>query len=135
MRLSIGIFYCVWLCCCINVDAHRLKRFIDADLHNRIDILSKSHDEHRTDTKLAAVFFFVVTATVGTFILLLFSASCYLYRRIRSFSHLHQSSAASISQSLNLSSRSNTLSLHQFIHVLTTILQRLDILEHTSNST
>ena len=88
MRLSIGIFYCVWLCCCINIDAHRLKRFIDADLHNRIDILSKSHDEHRTDTNWLRYFFLLLQRLLG---LLYYYCSLLVAIYIGASDHFHAS--------------------------------------------
>jgi len=111
-----------------TVNGYLLKRFLNAQVNNRIDLLSKAHDDHRADTNWLRNFVFGVTASFTIFIFLLLLTSCYLYRHIRASSRIHRSLTSDTSPA------SNSPTIHQVTHALTTILQRLDALERISNS-
>ena len=64
----------------------RLKRFLNAEVHNRIDVLSKSHEDHQAQTSLLRNIIFGSTITLSVLFLLSIIGLvtlCVLFRRHR----------------------------------------------------
>ena len=54
----------------VSTGTVRLKRFLNAEVHNRIDVLPKSHEDHQEQTSLLRNIIFGSTITLSALLLL-----------------------------------------------------------------
>ena len=57
-------------CVSVSASSSRHKRFLNAEVHNRIDVLSKSHAEHQEQTSILRNIVFGSTITLSVLFLL-----------------------------------------------------------------
>ena len=66
-----------------SVSSGRIKRFLNAEVHNRIDVLSKSHTDHQQQTSFLRNVVFGSTITLSILFLLSLIGLVYLCIRFR----------------------------------------------------
>jgi hypothetical protein len=110
----------------LHSEAHRIKRFLNAEVHNRIDVLEQSHTAHREDTSLTRNIFFGALISVSVILLIIISIIIFLCRRSRQFVREHQSPALAAIQTSGLPH------IHPMMNALFHALQRSDTIEQHS---
>ena len=66
-----------------SVSSGRMKRFLNAEVHNRIDVLDKSHTDHQQQTSFLRKFVFGSTLTLSILFVLSIIGLVYLCIRFR----------------------------------------------------
>ncbi|CAF2047206.1 unnamed protein product [Rotaria magnacalcarata] len=109
----------------IYVHGSRIKRFLDAKVDNRVDVLQRSHDAHREETNLTRNIFSGSTILYGIVLIILIAVTYYLYRKLKSFIHRQETSTLTTMAATGLSH------IHPGAGVLMSALQRLDTMDNT----
>ena len=117
-----------YLCYSPSTEAHRIKRFLNSEVHNRINVLEQAHTAHREDTSSARIIFFGVIGSVSVIIVVVFIIVIVLCHRLRRILHERQTPALGALQSSGLSS------IHPMANVLFNTLQQLHTMERNNHT-
>jgi hypothetical protein len=107
---------------------HRIKRFLNAEVHNRINVLEQSHNSHRDDTNWMRTVLFGTIIGFGLVSLLVTITIIYLCRRIRR--HVQQVESPTLAAIAN----SGLSQLHPLMPPLMTLLQHQHHLVSSSST-
>jgi hypothetical protein len=101
----------------LHTEAHRIKRFLNSEVHNRINVLEQSHTAHREDTS---------NISVSVILLIIIIVIIFLCCCSKRFVREHQSPALAAIQASGLPH------MHPIMNALLHALQRLDTIEQHS---
>ena len=96
---------------------HRIKRFLNSEVHNRINVLEQSHGSHRDETNWMRTVTFGTIIGFGLISLLVIITVIYLCRRVRR--HVRQVASPTLAAIEN----SGLSQLHPLMPPLMTLLQ------------
>jgi len=120
------VIFC--LCFVLSSETQRRKRFLNAEVINRISVLEQSHTAHREDTSSTRIIFFGVFASILFFLFVIAVIIGLLCRRLRRVVRERQSPTLAAIQASGLTS------MHPMTNVLFQTLQRLDTIEQLNRS-
>ena len=106
----------------------RFRRFLNSEVHNRINVLDQSHSTHRNETDWMRTIFLAIAIGFGLILLLVFLTIVYLCRRIRR--HVQETQ----SPTLAAVEHSGLSHLHPIIPPLLGLLQHQTNLPSTSST-
>ena len=70
-------------CCSIHLQGCRIKRFLNAEVRNRIEVSQKSHDAHREEIAFTRKLLFGGATLIGFVVTILIILALYLFRKLR----------------------------------------------------
>lgn len=83
MHLIHSIIFHVLLLVTLKSHGYRVKRFLSAEVHNRIQVLEQSHSDHRGATEGLRSNFYQATIAFGIALTIIILIMLYFCRRIR----------------------------------------------------
>jgi len=107
---------------------HRIKRFLNSVVHNRIDVLEQSHSVHRNDTNWMRTIIFATVIGFGIISFLVILTIIYLCRRVRR--HVRQVQSPTLAAIEN----SGLSHLHPLMPPLMALLQHQHHLTSSSST-
>jgi heme/copper-type cytochrome/quinol oxidase subunit 2 len=115
-RLLLLLLFCIDV---VSAGAHRLQRFLNTGVHNGIDVLSKSQEDHHEQTSVLRNIIFGSTITLSIMLLLIVFGLLVLFIRFRR--HSHRSICSSISTRTNPSPHVTVdpMALHNLLETMT----------------
>ena len=115
------------LCYSFPAAPPRLKRFLNSEVHNRINVLEQAHTAHREDSSSTRIIFFSVIGSISFIVIVIFLSVIFMCHRLRRITRERQTSA------LTALHTSGLPSLHPMAHVLFNTLQQLHTMERNTH--
>ena len=128
MHLLWFVFVYSHLCYSLPTETHRIKRFLNSEVHNRINVLEQAHTAHREDTSSTRIIFLSAIGSISVIVAVIFIMFTFICLRLRRITRERQTPALTALHSSGLPS------IHPLANMLFNTLEQLHTTERNNHA-